>query len=587
MELSASGVRQPSCRPHMRARIVAASAALAALLLTCAGNRVAAGRAGEQNREGNEGWRQYRDTRFHFSLSVPAGWTVRTDERRIVATSADHSAFAVIGNFVPQNDETAEDHVDNLPRTEAGILPQCRVTEAYTLDSPVKKQAADGSAAETGEQAIGTLTYVGDKGPGQGRFLCLVFPKGGLLFGLAASNDRFASQRPAMLRILQSFQFNATGAAAPGDASGNRPGSAEAASPLIDPTSNFHYVPFSDSVEHAFSVDVPQGWSQDGGTFRASVLDSRQTILVRSPHDEMAVMLGDAGVPSFTLPSRTLDFLHHPEGSTITGPNNISSLVARFMPAREFNHWYLSNFMSRSVDNLEIGEEKENTEGGEKLTANANKMLPAGGPAHCTVTVAWVRFTCRSKRNGRQMAGVLSSSTSEFIGNAQGEGNWTARPNFSVWATGDSKTGARELAAKAVGYHMASSWKVNAEWSAAETKRQKDYVAMVTRVTQGSLQANRNAAAQSAAMSRRTVQSSDDRRTKMMGEFRQRMAAKDDNTRKQMNYSLDQTDVTNGSQSWKVASGYNNYYRHEASGTIVGTNDPGHPGVGFTQLGQH
>ena len=128
----------------------------ATMLLTGACARSSA--AGQVRNTDTGGWKQYRDARSHISLSIPGGWTVRTDERRIVVTSADHAAFAMIENFVPQNDETAEDHVDNLPKSDAGILSHCKITEAYTLDAPVKTQAA------TGEQAIGALTYTGDRG---------------------------------------------------------------------------------------------------------------------------------------------------------------------------------------------------------------------------------------------------------------------------------------------------------------------------------------------------------------------------------------------------------------------------------------
>ena len=493
----------------------------------------------------------------------------------------------MIENFVPQNEETAEDHVDNLPKSDAEILSRCKITEAYTLDAAVKTQASNGAQAATGEQAIGTLTYTGEKGPGQGRVLCLVFPQGGLIFGLAAANDRFAAERPTMLRILQSFQYDSpAGAAQGGGAKGGKPGGKEAVT-AHDTLSNLPYVNWSDSKDNAFSLEVPKGWTTDGGTFRASVLETRQMVLVRSPHDEMAVLQGDAGVPGlFTLPSQQLQFSGHPEGSVWQLPNNMSSLVIHYMPATEFNHWYLTNFLGKSVDHLEIGEDTDRPEATAKMTESSNKMLPAGGPAHYAITMAETRFTCVSRATGRSMAGVLISYSSCFLGNARGEGNWNARPNLYAWATGDPQTEARRAAVKGVFDHMLKTWKANAAWASAENQKQKEFLAASAKATAATLEANRVAAAQSRVMTRNTVQASDDRRAKMMGDCRERMAAKDDNRRKQVNHILDQTDVSDGSQSWKVASGYNNYYRHEATGTIVGTNDPTHPGVGFTQLGQ-
>ncbi len=118
-------------------------------------------------------WKQYHDTDYNFSLSVPAGWTVQTDSKRIVIATSDRAAFAVIENFAPHGDETAEDHVDNLPVTDADLLPGCKVSEAYTLDAPVESASPGHKGAGViGEQAVGIVTYTGEYGPGQARALC-------------------------------------------------------------------------------------------------------------------------------------------------------------------------------------------------------------------------------------------------------------------------------------------------------------------------------------------------------------------------------------------------------------------------------
>lgn len=572
----------PGLRPNLAVSIGRSLLAAAAPLACAAGISTATSRA-EAQPVGNGAWKQYHDAKYNFALSIPAGWTVSTDDRRIVISSADRASFALIENFVPQDGETAEDHVDAVPNTETALLPGSKMNDAYTLDAPAKQQNSNGGAAAIGEQAVGIITYNGEHGPGQARVLCLVFPKGGLLFGLAAPNARFAADRPAMMKIIQSFQFTP---AAAGPSSGGGRASAAPQSPAADSLTNIKYVKFEDDKEHAFSMEVPIGWSADGGTFRANVIDSRETILVRSPNNEMAVMIGDAGVPKFTLPTQKMNMLGHPEGSVYMLPNNNTTIVYHYLPALEFNRWYLTEFLSKSVDDLVIGTETDNPKVADMLTQNGQKSLPAGGQAIYSATMAATEFTCKSKLTGRTMAGFISTISSRYIGNATGDGNWNGQPNIVVWATGDNKTGAREQAVKGVIVHMTASYKMSAEWAAADKKKGQEYVAMMGQLAGQSIARSRAAMAQSQTMSRQTAQSSDDRRSKMMGDFKARMAAKDDSTRKMQNYSLDQTDVTNGSQSWKVASGYTNYYHNASTGTIVGTNDPGNPGVGFTQLGQ-
>ncbi len=413
-----------------------------------------------------------------------------------------------------------------------------------------------------------------------------------------------------MLRILQSFRFtaptpsslaaskrnspsiggtssnhanSATQSRANNDGDSNR---VAAPASSADQLGDVNYIPYTDRVEHAFTVDIPEGWSNDGGTFLASVLESRQTIMFRSPHDEVAVMIGDAAVGQFTLPSRALEFIQKREGSTLVDANHVSTLVMHFIPELEFNRRYFEMIMRKSVGDLVIGTETDSLDVARIMTDNQNKALPPGGVQHITMSVAQTAFTCRSRRTGKEMSGILSSVSSRFIGNAQGEGTWMAKPNIIVWESGDSKTEARKKAVLAVYLRMMQTFKLDANWIAAESNRQRQYVTVMTTSTQDNIRISREEQAKTAAMSRQTVQASDDRRAKMMGDFNGQMDAKADQNRKVVNGILDQTDVTNGSQTWKVASGYTNYYHNDATGTIIGTNDPTNPGVGFTQLSQ-
>ena len=558
------------------ARSTARSVFLAGLCLTVvlSARCLAGGQSNRTNTPENSGnWQQYHDTRYPFSFTYPAGWTVHVDPQHILIQSADHTGFALIENFVPTRD-TAEDYVDALPKTDAAIFRQSQVKEAYTLP-PTNSLPAE----YQGEQAAGTLAFTGEKGPGQARVLCLVSPKGGLLFGLGAANERFATMQPVLLHILQTFRFLAAPPAGPG-APGNR-----TTAPASDLSDTVKYVSWTDPKEQAFSLEVPKGWTYTGGTLRASLFDTRFTILARSPHDEMSVLIGDAGVPPFTLPSPALQASGHAEGSTLQFPENMS-LIMHYMPAQEFNRWYLNTYLRRSVDALQIGTEQEMPEQSEKLTANANKDILPGNPAHFTVTIAKTQFTCRSKLNGRLMTGMLVSDTSRLEG-MRGDGNWRAHPNLYAWATDDSNGEAREQAVKAVFLHMQSTWRPNAQWAATLNREQNAFTARIRQATEAARQARQTAVRRSAVMARSTTHTSDDWRAASMGAFRARMAAKDEMTRHMTNYSLDRTDVTNGTRSWKVASGYSYYYRHEPSGAIVGTNDPSHPGVNFTPLAQH
>ena len=64
---------------------------------------------------------------------------------------------------------------------------------------------------------------------------------------------------------------------------------------------------YTDPVEHAFTIDVPQGWRVSGGTRRMSAVDIRLGVEAVSPDGLITLFYGDADVPIFTVPSDMLE----------------------------------------------------------------------------------------------------------------------------------------------------------------------------------------------------------------------------------------------------------------------------------------
>jgi NAD(P)H-hydrate repair Nnr-like enzyme with NAD(P)H-hydrate epimerase domain len=59
---------------------------------------------------------------------------------------------------------------------------------------------------------------------------------------------------------------------------------------------------FTDSTEHAFSVDVPRGWAVTGGIARRSVMQPHVTLTLRSPGGLTFMALGNLHAYTYTLP---------------------------------------------------------------------------------------------------------------------------------------------------------------------------------------------------------------------------------------------------------------------------------------------
>lgn len=89
---------------------------------------------------------------------------------------------------------------------------------------------------------------------------------------------------------------------------------------------------FEDPNEHAFTVDVPQGWTVSGGLFRLGYSDERPMVDMRSPDGEINIRLGDLAVPTYTVPVQ----FHEREGEIYDLGAQAQMVVARYRTGPEF-----------------------------------------------------------------------------------------------------------------------------------------------------------------------------------------------------------------------------------------------------------
>jgi hypothetical protein len=62
------------------------------------------------------------------------------------------------------------------------------------------------------------------------------------------------------------------------------------------------WVKFDDPNEHAFTMDVPKGWTARGGMVRLGYSDHRPMVDVTSPDGKINVRYGDAAIPIYFVP---------------------------------------------------------------------------------------------------------------------------------------------------------------------------------------------------------------------------------------------------------------------------------------------
>ncbi|MGB6905229.1 MAG: hypothetical protein WBD98_20535, partial [Acidobacteriaceae bacterium] len=89
---------------------------------------------------------------------------------------------------------------------------------------------------------------------------------------------------------------------------------------------------FQDPFEHAFALDVPQGWTVQGGLFRLGYSDERPMVDLRSPDGAIEIRLGDVAIPSYTVPNQ----FHAHEGEVYDLGAQARLIVARYRTGPEF-----------------------------------------------------------------------------------------------------------------------------------------------------------------------------------------------------------------------------------------------------------
>jgi hypothetical protein len=94
---------------------------------------------------------------------------------------------------------------------------------------------------------------------------------------------------------------------------------------------SFDWVKFQDPFEHAFTVDVPKGWTAKGGLFRLGYSDARPMIDLASPDGQINVRLGDVAIPFYFVPNQ-----FHREGQIYDLGAQAQLTVARYHSGQEY-----------------------------------------------------------------------------------------------------------------------------------------------------------------------------------------------------------------------------------------------------------
>jgi hypothetical protein len=353
------------------------------------------------------------------------------------------------------------------------------------------------------------------------------------IYAAAAPQAAYRQTAGTFSRILASFRIAGTPAAEAG-------------------TPELAFVVWSDPREHAFQVEVPRGWSVNGGLFRFASVDTRVAWRSESP-DGIRVTTGDESLPTFTEPNQTLAFSGFREGSWYSPGYGVKMLVRRYLPGVRFAHEYVVSKAARGCANLQITDERERADAVAAIN-QVYSQLGGGVVAH-SLTAGEVAFTCTEQ--GRPMAGYYFAGTRRTVVAGMAGGLWNAEYLAGYLAP----LAKRPLAQSALDRAL-RTFQVNPQWAAMQQGITANTSRIVSRTSE--------------EISRIV----DDT-------YWKRQQTMDEIARRRSNATLGVVDVVDPDtgDTRKVESG-SNYYWVDQRGTIVGTETDTRPNLDFRNLMQ-
>jgi hypothetical protein len=496
----------------------------------------------------------YKDAKAGFQLSKPEGWQVRTQALNIWVESPDKSELVLTRAFTPKPGQTAADWLQTLGTQYDTDFPQSALDHAQHIQTNGDEIIADGHYQAKGEEKM--------------RLLCRIVNGKGLAYVFAAPADRYLAEQPKMLHVAQSIAFFAPRSTAKSNGSGGS--AAFSAAQMKATAGSIHWTTWQDPREHAFSVSVPQGWTTEGGTFREASGSVNFFFTTLSPNKDTFVLVGNPTFLTFTQPSQMSRSFGWEEGT---------HGVLHYMRSPEFNDMYLNKVGSTLYDNVTIGKGQELEKLSEQLTQQANQVY--GGAA--TVSYGVTAFKCTVKATGMACNGMILSTTTRTVSPAAGEPvvGWYADLDLIVTKAGDTKAATRIETATAIFGHLMQTFRTDPTWEAKREQQSRDQISAQGRETLANIAAVGERSRQIAANSSAALDA-------IMGRNNSHVAAGNEQQSAFINYIGDRTNVSDDNgHTDNVGSGYNNYYRNDRTGTILGTDSAYSPGVDFTPMKEY
>ena len=379
------------------------------------------------------GWSRHDDP-AGFSVSVPEGWKVATDQQsgRITFSGGQGERLTVWPLLVRGR---------QLGRSAAGTIVQQlarKVNAGLSWQKPEYSGNTVRVVARSAKQtSVILLSWT--PSPEETAFIAFVIEAPPAIY--PASVETFRG-------ILGTLR---TRAGSDGTArQGSSPG------PLS-------FVRWTDPIENAFSLSVPKGWTVTGGLYRVGVNDTRTVVRIQPSDQGTWVFFGDPSYGGFTELSPVLARSRLREGQYTALHDGSRLLIRKYCPGRQFALEYANGTIRRQCGDLRVTASSDRPD----LASTLRKQSLEEGRGKVVnplVTAGEVSFTCAPQGSGnagtRLMGRVIVATWIPF---PQQYPAWYLLKVYGYVAPAE-----RQAEADSVCRQVAASYTVDPQWRAQQ-----------------------------------------------------------------------------------------------------------------------
>jgi hypothetical protein len=301
---------------------------------------------------------------------------------------------------------------------------------------------------------------------------------------------------------------------------------------------------FIDPVEGAFSLDVPRGWDNRGGTVRRNALQVFGYETTISPDGYTMVTVNDPSLLSYVIPTPLLAQAGFLEGSVYDGGGGTRYVVARYKSGQEFAASYGQQMLPHFCTDVRLARSAPRPDVGQQINGYYR-------PFGMAVEAGEAYFTCR--KDTMLMESYIFVVTTSIRG--QLGAIWYPIPLVGFLTPSHLSGVAAGLMS-----HMISSVHLNPQWIA----RQEGTAVAVSRI-----------AAQTNAVISDSIMKTWENRVAVIDHVM------DEGSRARLGIDFYANPATG--QQYTVADTHN-FYWSDARGYVVGTDTDTPPGPDYSRL---